>query len=305
MIKLVKNFEEVNNAKKVVTHGGLFHADDVFATVLLEKIYCNIAVMRTYKAPEDNGILVYDIGGGKYDHHQKGGNGTRENGVPYSSFGLLWQSYGWMYLAMLGLNESNSTLVFNMFDNELVEGIDALDNGICNQENSVRIQSVSHIVSSFNPNWDDAKSPDDAFLEAVNFASTIFDNTLKGIISKIKAKGIVEEGIGLSEDGIMELDQFVPWQDHIFSSNNPDAEEIKFVVFPSLRGGYNVQAVPDAPGSFGQRKSLPESWAGLRDGELQEVTGVETAMFCHNGRFICGAETLEDALSLARLAVEN
>ena len=102
----------------------------------------------------------------------------------------------------------------------------------------------------------------------------------------------------------MVLDQFVPWEEFIFASTNANAEEIQFVIFPSNRGGYNWQCVPDAIGSFGQRKKVPAEWKGLCDSELQTVTGVATATFCHPAGFIGGAETLEDTLVLAKIAVK-
>ena len=39
------------------------------------------------KIPQD--ALIYDIGRGKYDHHQEDAE-LRENGIKYSSFGLLY-----------------------------------------------------------------------------------------------------------------------------------------------------------------------------------------------------------------------
>lgn len=77
-----------------------------------------------------------------------------------------------------------------------------------------------------------------------------------------------------------------------------------YVIFPSNRGGYNVQAVPPELGSNAQRKPLPEAWAGAPAAELQRITGVATATFCHPGRFMCGADTFEDAIKMAKLAVE-
>lgn len=100
------------------------------------------------------------------------------------------------------------------------------------------------------------------------------------------------------------LERFMPWDEHLFNSANPKAENILYIVFPSIRGGYNVQAVPDAPGSFGQRKPLPEKWAGLRDQEMADVSGIKTATFCHLARFMCSAETFEDAMLLAEKAVK-
>lgn len=71
-----------------------------------------------------------------------------------------------------------------------------------------------------------------------------------------------------------------------------------------IEGGYNWQCVPDVLGGFGQRKSVPNEWRGLSGPKLQEVTGIATASFCHPAGFIGGAETLEDARKLAKLAVE-
>ena len=57
--------------------------------------------------------------------------------------------------------------------------------------------------------------------------------------------------------------------------------------------------------SFENRKDLPAAWAGLRDVDLQAVTGVDDAIFCHNGRFLIVAKTLEGARALAKLALDN
>lgn len=86
------------------------------------------------------------------------------------------------------------------------------------------------------------------------------------------------------------------------NSKNEKALKINYAVFPSSRGGYNVYAVPLELGSFENRKSLPIKWRGLRDKELQEVTGVESARFCHNAGFICSADSKAGALELAFMA---
>ena len=78
-----------------------------------------------------------------------------------------------------------------------------------------------------------------------------------------------------------------------------------FVVFPSNRGGYNWQCVPVALGSFAQRHPVPQEWRGMSGKELQEVTGVTTATFCHPAGFIGGAETREDAILLAEIASDS
>ena len=86
MVRVVHNINEAN----CVTHSGTMHADEVFATAFLELYLKDVSVYRTKsvdltKIPDN--ILVYDIGRGKYDHHQEDAL-KRDNGITYSSFGL-------------------------------------------------------------------------------------------------------------------------------------------------------------------------------------------------------------------------
>ena len=73
-----------------LTHSGKFHADDVFASALLRICYPGIEIRRTFEIPEGFDGLIFDIGGGRFDHHQTGAP-VRPNGVPYAAFGLLWR----------------------------------------------------------------------------------------------------------------------------------------------------------------------------------------------------------------------
>lgn len=296
---ITKNIKEAT----AITHGGTFHADEIMATVILEKVFGDIIVCRTFRVPEDlkEDVIVYDIGFGAFDHHQKGGNGARENGVPYAACGLIWKEFGPQIVA----NTCNPELVWNLIDRDLIQGIDAGDNGAMPKTDyPAHAMSFSAVISGFNPNWDSNEDPDEAFAKAVELAEVVFDNTLASTIAKAKAEQIVEDAIEKAEEHIMVLNQFVPWQEYIFSSTSPKADEIQFVVFPSNRGGYNWQCVPDGLGSFGQRKSVPEEWKGLRDDDIQKVTGIDTATFCHPAGFIGGAETFADAYALAKKAVE-
>ena len=75
------------------THSGKFHADDVFSSALLLSVNPEITIHRGSQVPEDFKGIVFDIGRGKYDHHQRDSR-IRENGVPYAAFGLLWEELG-------------------------------------------------------------------------------------------------------------------------------------------------------------------------------------------------------------------
>ena len=56
--------------EKGFTHGGQFHSDDVFATAFLRILNPDIEVVRGFQVPENFQGIVYDIGRGKFDHHQ-------------------------------------------------------------------------------------------------------------------------------------------------------------------------------------------------------------------------------------------
>lgn len=287
-----------------ITHSGVFHADEVFATVILSKLVNNLTVLRTFKVPADinDNVLIYDIGGGKFDHHQKGGNGARENGVPYSSCGLIWKEYGHQIVATF----RNPDLVWDIVDKDIIQSIDAIDNGVLPKlDYPARVMSLSATISSFNPNWDSTDNHDDCFLKAVEFAEIIFNNVLETSASKARAQDIVENAIKISINQIMILHKFVPWQDFLLNSTNPDADKILFVIYPSNRGGFNWQCVPDEVSGFGQRKPVPKEWRGLNGEELQKVTGVSTATFCHPSGFIGGATTLSGAIELAKISINS
>ena len=132
----------------------------------------------------------------------------------------------------------------------------------------------------------------------------MFNNVFRNACSKAKAEEVIDEEIKKCDGPILVLEKYAPWQDAVVASKNFKAQNILFVVFPSNRGGYNWQAVPIKMGTFKLRKSTPKEWWGLADKELQALTGVNTAKFCHNCGFIGGCETMEDAIKMAKLAVE-
>ena len=297
-IKLTKNIEEAN----CITHNGTFHCDEVFSTIMFSKLLPEVIVCRTSDLEKANSDqYIYDVGGGKLDHHQFGGNGERDNGVKYSSCGLVWKKFGKEIIKKY--TEKDIDEIWKMIDKNLIQCIDAGDNGQIPDINvDYRLVQVASIISEFNPNWDEDIDPDVKFEEAVKLAETVFDNSMKSSISKMRAKSKVDMAINDSKDGIMTLEKFLPWKEFLLESDSSKAKLINFVIFPSNRGGYNIYTVPEKLGSFTSRKLFPKEWAGLKDKELQKVTTVETARFCHNKCFICAVDTKDDALKLAKIA---
>lgn len=297
-IKITKNIEEAT----CITHNGTFHCDEIFSTIMFSKLLPKVVVCRTSDLElAQNTQYIYDVGGGELDHHQFGGNGERENGVKYSSCGLVWKKYGKDIIKKY--TNDNIDEIWQMLDKNLIQCIDAGDNGqIPDINTSYRLVQIAGIIAEFNPTWDEDVDPDMKFKEALQIAEIVFENSIKNTISKIKAKGKVEQAIINSKDGIMTLEKYLPWKEVLLESDNTKAKLINFVIFPSNRGGYNIYTVPEKLGSFESRKLFPNEWAGLKDKELQKVTTVETARFCHNKCFICAVGTKEDALKLATIA---
>jgi uncharacterized UPF0160 family protein len=310
---------------KVGTHNGLFHADDVFACAILSTATDTVLELRRTRDPEVLGEcdVVFDVGGvydadrGLFDHHQKGGAGKRDNGVPYSSAGLVWQRY-WPEalrnaLLMLKIEEKGEVFLpelASLVDRKLIQGICALDCGhnlfinLLGAEGSytdpqARPKSISSVISGFNPTWLETVDSDQAFMLAVQVAKTVLLRTIASHAAEMLAEGEFLDACKGS-DGIVVLDRFLPWDRSI---QVPDG--LLYVVFPATTGDqWVVQCVPTEPGSFTTRKPLPASWAGQRDSDLAELTQVDDAIFCHIGRWIGGARSREGALDLANQAMD-
>ncbi len=182
----------------VATHNGNFHADDVFSIAALRHILPTFKLIRTRDleliAQAD---IVIDVGGeydpaaGRFDHHQRGGAGERENGIPYSSFGLIWQKYG------LELCQGDPD-VAHAVDAGLVSTIDAIDCG--HVEGVSKGISLSQTISMFNPTWQEESDFDRCFDEAVEFASRVLTRFIAAASGGINAKAIVAKAIDNADD---------------------------------------------------------------------------------------------------------
>ncbi len=287
------------NDKTIVTHNGNFHADDVFSIAALKRIFSSFKLVRT----RDSDLIakadiVVDVGGeydaesDRFDHHQRGGAGERENGIPYSSFGLIWQKYG------VEICQGNQD-VANAVDAGLVSTIDAIDCG--HVDGIYKGISLSQTIGMFNPTWQEESHFDSCFDEAVDFASTVLERFIASANGGISAKEVVAKAIDNAQDPrVIVLEKYTPWKRTVHALS----DEALYVVYPSQTGQWRIQTVPVELGSFEDRKSLPESWAGLSDKALKDVTGIEDAMFCHNGLFIAGAESFESTMKMASMALE-
>lgn len=296
MIKLVETLEEAN----AITHAGSFHADDIFATIFLSKIQ-DVFLIRVNEIKEElSGKIIFDIGYGAFDHHGENAR-IRENGIKYSSFGLLFEKYGKDYLKNLKVEEID--LCYEMFLKEFIMQIDAIDNGIFpSNPKDYKITTLSQVIEIFNKTW---KEDHDTFLNAIEIGTLIFNRIEKRILDKLEAKKSVEEAIEKSENQIIILDTYMPFMDFLLTSKNDKAKDILFAIFPSNRGGYNIRTIQKSIETHETRLDFPKEWGGKTKEELVKITKIPTIRFCHTNLFLCSCDTLEDAIKIAKLAIKQ
>ena len=297
--------------KTLVTHDGVFHPDDVFAaasiSLLLKHRGESLTIIRTRNEDAiSSADFVSDVGGifdaskNRFDHHQVGGAGARENGVPYASFGLVWKTYG------LEICNHNQWVV-DFVERRLVAGIDATDNGTAIRTKifeDVSPYEFSDLLGTFLPSWCEDTSPEimlKNFLELETLAERILTREIKKATDIFTAEQEVARIYETSPDKrLIVLDQYYPWKKKAES-----LPEALICVFPNnIVGNWIVYCVPEDFSKFTSRILLPQSWAGLQAEELAAITGVPDAVFCHRTLFMGSAKSKEGALALAHLALD-
>lgn len=292
------------NIKTLGTHSGKFHADDVMATAILRLLLGNIKVIRT----RDENILrkldfVYDISLGEFDHHQLDKE-IRENNIPYAACGLVWREFGSRVIQMFNskFDENDIITIFNYVDKNLVQGIDATDNGL-DIKSEIKETSISDIIQNFNPTWDSNDSKDDAFEAAAIYATDVIKRIITRQVSVINAKIIVNDAFQTRNTSeIMVLKNGCPWLQQLLKIDLNS--EVLFVISPGDNTEeYKIQTVKKAVDTFEARKDILESIRGKSSDEINSIIKISDAIFCHKAGFIASTKSMESALKIAKLSM--
>lgn len=306
---------------RVITHSGPFHADDVLAVAVLLDLVPDAEVIRTRdpvlleEARQDPHTVLVDVGWSydaahrNFDHHQREFTLRRSTGVPYASIGLVWRAYGdqWLKEVMELGDEDERAFVFDRVDEDFIASVDAFDCGAvrgshtiakCNSE--LRVPSVANVLGAYNPVWFEPAEFDRRFDEARRVASGLLRRQAWAAVGEARFERVVKN----ADDGtpILVLPTAGPWQRAVEPYH-------LVVVFPAVgEDGWLVQAIGD-PTSVQfpppLRIAYPEAWRGQEPHVLRELSGVETATFCHRAGFIGGAVERDDAITLAQRLVEE
>ncbi len=300
----------------LITHSGDYHLDEVFSTAVLilklkkdkkffqiirtrdQKIFQKWRKLRDDKKRE---VYIYDVGGfyqpekNEFDHHQIGGAGRRENGIEFSSAGLVWKKFGDELTGSKELAEK--------IEKKLVFAIDALDNGqqILEPKYDFFSYDLTNLIKLFSAEKKTDWRIKLAFCKSVRLIKFILKKEIflakKKILDEKKVLEIYEKSddkrVLIFEDGGISL-----------SSITENFPEVLFTISKKDKNVWVIGTVAKEAGSFDRRKYLPKSWAGLNESELDRVSGVEGGIFCHRNLFIASTKSLEAAKKMVEIALE-
>ena len=296
--------------KKIcVTHNGAFHADDLFATATLSILNNgNIKIIRTRDLKVfETADYLYDVGGDYnpekniFDHHQKGGAGVRDNGVPYAAFGLVWKTYGEKICG--------NKKIADRIDLKIVQPIDAKDNGfdiLTPKIEGVTPYSAQEIFMAFYPTWKENNFDiDNIFKKEVKRIVPLLLREIEVSRADVEGEEIIVNSYNSAEDKkIIIIEKPLPR--YLIQNNLPKFSEPIYFIYPSGHDdSWKVEAVREDLNTMKSRKFFPESWRGLMNGdnELRKLTGVEDALFCHQSGFFAHVKSKEGAIKLAQKAL--
>lgn len=228
------------------THDGTFHCDEALAIAMLTLLpeYRESTVLRS-RNPEylSQCSVVVDVGAvcdpsaHRYDHHQREFTGTfsEDRKVKLSSAGLIYKYFGKRILHRILADSSadlDSSQLVNILYTKVYDGfiqhIDGIDNGIEVADGELKYvisTTLSSRVGKLNPSWNDDQSAEYAnqqFLKAVALTGNEFVDHVADMIHRwwparsIVQRAVVNRSNVHSSGQIIILEQFCPWQSHLF-----------------------------------------------------------------------------------------
>lgn len=266
------NLDDLKVCDFALTHSGVFHADDCFSAAFLQIINPNILIKRVNKLPDNFNGLVFDIGNGKFDHHNTIKD-IRSNGILYASFGKLWKEFA---PSLYG------DFVYRKVDDMLIQDID-------NNDNTGSYSSLALAISLFNP-ITKGSTGNKEFMDAVWFCKKILMQAIKRAkkyeSDMKKIKKIYDNS---DNKKIVVLNEYIHFQDYL-----PNTQAL-YVIFPSKRGGFIAQGVPVDAKTNELKRPFPKEWVDKLPSYLT---------FCHQSRFLISADSLENIIYACKEALK-
>lgn len=294
---------------KVITHSQQFHIDELIAIALLDTYVfkdSKYEIVRTRdnkileSAAQDPECFLVDVGGHynpallNFDHHQNDDALCWKDGLPYSSCGIVWK---WLRETKK-LHQHMNEETMDIIERDLIRRVDKHDNGI---------EKMSELIFliMYNRKPDDPKAQDSQFKRALRAAKDYFINYFAYVRGNIKAEKEIEKCIKKSE-GYVDI---VVCDSNIKDASKRIAQltDKKMVIYPHSNGTWAIKTIPKDPHKeFSQKCPAPDAWRGLKEQELEKVSGIKGLYFCHKGGFLTFFKgSLDEAFKVARFIILN
>ncbi|CAG0891965.1 unnamed protein product, partial [Darwinula stevensoni] len=268
----------------------------------------------------------------RFDHHQndfKHSLSTLEHltpkkmpTTPLSSAGLVFAHFGHRIISTVldcGLEDLKVDVVFDKVYENFVEEIDACDNGysICDcKKKKFQIRTnLTNRIGNMNPQWNEKdKNTDDGFYTAFLAAMETAGNEFKSCITyfgtvwlpaREKLLEAFKTGFQDESREILALQDGFPWMKHLFELEEEGEKytlkkgQVKFVIFPDLKGYWKIQAVPISADDRKLRVPLHPGWRVLTN----EVEKVDGTVFVHRSGFFGVNKTQDGAINMAKISL--
>jgi uncharacterized UPF0160 family protein len=258
--------------QKVVTHNGIFHADEVFAIALLCRFDYVSEIIRTRdssvieEALNNQNTIVVDCGGQynplimNFDHHQ-------DLMLPASNMLILFALKNHILRGVYA-DKLAKKLFLAISDYDVNR--DNVHTQWAEFNNGKNLMNMNQIIAGFNRNPSDDVLQMEYFEKAIKYAIQIIDNIFYQIEEEIQAESIYDNKKVIN-DCVAVFSEFCPiWK---------EKDEFIFVIQPN-----------------------PQGWALMtKDSSKYPLPDIEhkDLIFAHKGKFIAVFSTKEAAIEVA------
>ena len=292
--KIYKNFKvrkpleiEAGETLTVVTHGNVFHADEIVAIALLRIYYkwFNMKVIRSSCINDiKNSDFVINVGRtNKITDSQVRFDSTKEDNV---------------YILGTGIKHCAATKVAQYLNvpellfEKCLFGL-AIDEN--NQKDiSTKYQNPFNFIKELNEGFDgfyDKEKQEVQFRTAIDMAVVILESLLKRCKLEMSCKQLFDIAVSKIRYGAIMLHYkfrlLENWKDFVYDYNKSRKfeDKIKFVIMGDW-GGYKVTPVHVSKDSEEPLVEIPKEWAGLKSKDFADAVGVNCgAISCSRKSF--------------------
>ena len=308
---------ENNKLVRVCVHDGMFHADEVVALAIIMLAFGKDNVEYT-RSRNFNGFVGADYvvdEGGMYDgvkffdHHQIDFHMKHEGtDIRYASAGLVWDNLSHA-IALRYLRNTDMRKICKFYTyviDDLILGIDAVDNGQFKDSNSIHQNTLSSIVKTFNvDNYIVyCEEQNSAFAQVVEFTYQYLHKFFENTAHAIYDEDIVLNAYAVVKNGVMILPKFIPsWKNVLL---RVDAEhKVKVCLVEAQPGEWSITSALKEANSMEPLCPSPLFLRGVdKSDNAMLQSGVFT--FVHKTGFTGGfsAATTKDAIEVAEKWIE-